>query len=50
MSELLLQYNLEKMTEGEYDFKNNDKKCDTYPFSSTLSKDFGLIILTLACY
>ena len=40
MSELLLQYNLEKMTEGEYDFKNNDKKCDTYPFASTLSKDF----------
>ena len=38
MSELLLQYNLEKMTEDEYDFK--DKKCDTYPFASTLSKDF----------
>jgi hypothetical protein len=44
MSELLLQYNLEKMTEDEYDFKNNDKKCDTYPFASTLSKDFESLL------
>lgn len=36
MNELLLQYNLEKMTEGEYDFNH----CDIYPFASTLSKDF----------
>ena len=36
MNELLLQYNLEKMTEDEYDFNH----CDIYPFASTLSKDF----------
>lgn len=36
MNELLLQYNLEKMTEGEYDFNH----CDIYPFASTLSNDF----------
>ena len=44
MNELLLQYNLEKMTEDEYDFKNNDKKCDIYPFASTLSKDFESLL------
>ena len=40
MNELLLQYNLEKMTEDEYDFNH----CDIYPFASTLSKDFESLL------
>ena len=40
MNELLLQYNLEKMTEGEYDFNH----CDIYPFASTLSKDLESLL------
>ena len=39
-NELLLQYNLEKMTEDEYDFNH----CDIYPFASTLSKDFESLL------
>ena len=39
MSDLLLNYNLEKMNEGEYDFSHCDIHRDTYPFASKLSKN-----------
>lgn len=39
MNEILLQYNLEKMDEHQYDFHHCDMHRDTYPFASSLSKD-----------
>ena len=39
MNEILLQYNLEKMDEIQYDLHHCDMHRDTYPFVSSLSKD-----------
>lgn len=39
MNEILLQYNLEKMDECQYDFHHCDAHRESYPFASSLSKD-----------
>lgn len=39
MNEILLQYNLEKMNEHQYDFHHCDAYRESYPFASSLSKD-----------
>jgi len=49
MNEILLQYNLEKMNEDEYEFdrssvNSNSVNCDVYPFASTLSKDYESLL------
>lgn len=39
MNEILLQYNLEKMDEDQYNFHYCDTHRESYPFASSLSKD-----------